>query len=368
MVRWELHAKHPQTVVGQIVKKHIGASDALTVDAMLDAYNSLQTGEFKSADEIQRSFFSNGRPLLTAKQAENIYKSIHGRGKQMGGRDSVINETAGSVIDSISGVQRGPAMGPEAIAAVETAYKTVQTVLRVVLPFVFILDTVENTPLFGQLIGAALDITAATLPVFAVMMQTSTPALVGLIPIPYAGTVGIILGWMFSAWFLWLAAVIALSRKDFAGALEATAGMIPVVGVTAMKMVATADRISTKLANRAGKIMESITHAYGSAMGAIQSVRSKLPATMPGIKDLQGKMPSMSELKAGVPSIPIPTVPAVPLPIPAPPAPLPPQAPEDKTAFAPMKARKTGGRTRRASKLRKNLRKASRRARRSGEV
>jgi hypothetical protein len=356
MVRWELNATRPQTAIGQIVKKHIGSSDARNVDAMLDAYNTLHKGTFKSSEDVRRSFFRDGQPLLTPKQAENVFNAV--QGKQKGGRDSLINETAEGVIDSLSGVQRGPALGPEAVAAMETAYKTLQTVLRVVLPFVFVLDTVQQTPLFGELIGAALDITASTLPVIAVMAQTSTPALVGLIPIPYAGTVGIILGWMFSAWFLWLAAVIALSRKDFAAALEATAGMIPVVGVTAMKIVSTADRVSTKLANRAEKIMESISHAYGSAMGAIQSVRSKIPANLPSVKDLQGKLPTLEELKARVPSAPlvapVPATQSIPLPpaspalAPAPaPAPAPVQVkPEDKASFAPMKARRTGGRKR----------------------
>jgi hypothetical protein len=216
--------------------------------------------------------------------------------------DSIFNETAESVIDSLSGVQRGPPIPPGAAAAAEKAWKTFQFILRMVLPWVFILDTVQHTPLFGELIGAALDITAATLPVIATMIQTSTPALVGLIPIPYAGTIGIILGWLFSAWFLWLAAVIAMSRKDFASALEATAGMIPVVGASAMKIVASVDRVSTKLSNRASKIMESISHAYGSAMGAVNSVRAKIPANLPSIKDLKTKMPSVAELKANVPN------------------------------------------------------------------
>jgi len=300
MVRWELHSRHPTTVIGQIVKKRISHGDALNVDAMIDAYNVLHKGDFKSAEEIRRSFFRNGQPLLTPKQADNVYRAIHG--KQLGGRDSLINETAESVIDTLSGVQRGPPMPPGAAAAIDKAYKTFQLVLRIVLPWVFILDTVQHTPLFGELIGAALDITAATLPVIATMIQTSTPALVGLIPVPYAGTIGILLGWLFSAWFLWLAAVIALSRKDFAGALEATAGMIPVVGASAMKIVASVDRVTTKLANRAEKIMESISHAYGSAMGAVNSVRAKIPANLPSVKDLKAKMPTVAELKANVPN------------------------------------------------------------------
>jgi hypothetical protein len=341
-------------VIGDIVKKHVGSADALNVDAMIDAYNTLHKGEFKSADEIRRSFFRDGQPLLTPKQAENVYRAT--QGKQRGGRDSVFNETAESIIDSVSGVQRGPALPPGAAAAAEKAWKSFQFVLRMVLPFVFVLDTVQHTPLFGQLIGAALDITAATLPVIATMIQSTTPAFVGLIPIPYAGTIGILLGWLFSAWFLWLAAVIALSRKDFAGALEATAGMIPVVGASAMKIVASADRVSTKLANRAEKIMESISHAYGSAMGAINSVRSKLPTKIPNIGELKKNMPTVAQLKQTIPPVPtavtgaikklpsasdirakLPDVPAIPVKVT-----VASEKEEPKTSFAPTKTRKGG--------------------------
>ena len=107
MVKWELHSRHPTTVIGQIVKKRISHGDALNVDAMIDAYNLLYNGNFKSAEEIRRSFFRDGQPLLTPKQADNVYRAT--QGKQRGGRDSLINETAESVIihsAAFSGVPR----------------------------------------------------------------------------------------------------------------------------------------------------------------------------------------------------------------------------------------------------------------------
>jgi hypothetical protein len=114
-------------------------------------------------------------------------------------------------------------------------------------------------------------VTAAFLPVAANSIQASTPAIVGLIPIPFAGTVGIGLGWLFSFFFLWLAMVIGVSRKDFSSALEATAGMIPVIGATAMKGVASFDRVSTKLSNRAERIQQSISQVYGNLQNTVQN-------------------------------------------------------------------------------------------------
>ncbi len=56
--------------------------------------------------------------------------------------------------------------------------------IKTALGFVFILSYIESLPIFGQLVAAALDITAAMLPVIAVNFQNFTPVVVGLIPIP----------------------------------------------------------------------------------------------------------------------------------------------------------------------------------------
>ena len=383
MVRWELNSKHPSTSFGKIVKRHVTTPDAQNVDRMISAYEALYNGKFKSAEDIRRSFTKDGQPLFTAAQAASVFRKIQPMTIQKGGApvESILNDSIRKAIDSAAGITPPAPANP----AIQATIKTVQVWIRILIPFLFILDTLENTPLFGDLIGAALDVTAAVLPVMASTIQTMTPGIVGLIPIPLAGTVGIILGWLFSLWFLWLAMVIGFSRKDFAAALEATAGMVPVVGPALSRGIKAVETVGTKFNNRADKIMASISKAFGSLQGAIEKVKSTVK-TLPSIDKFAGPnppaLPSFSDIKnkaasvipplppaAGedptsptapsssptapsspptapsspptAPSSP-PTAPSSPPAAPAPTPSAPPAEVPDKKAFPPVKARKGG--------------------------
>lgn len=263
---WEYDEQHPKTLYGQIAEKHLGKDASSAVDTMIDAYNELSSKTFKTVDELKNHFLQGDKPLFTDEQAASVFKKT--QGMRGGATESVVNDALTSVLNIISGKTVPGPPNP----AIQAAIASVQQAIRIVLPFVFILNSLEQSPLFGELLGAALDVTAAFLPVAANSIQATTPALVGLVPIPFAGTVGIALGWMFSFFFLWLAMVIGVSRKDFSSALEATAGMIPVIGATAMKGVASFDRVSTKLANRAERIQQSISEVYGNLQNTVQNV------------------------------------------------------------------------------------------------
>ena len=290
MGQWELNDKHPSTSFGKIVKRHIGAADADNVDRMLSAYESLYKGKYNSPEDIRRSFTKDGQPLFTQEQAKSVFRQI--RKGQTGGEkvDSILNSIISSGVDVAAGITQPPPPN----AAVQGATKSIQMFIRMIIPFVFILDTLEDIPLFGDLIGASLDVTAATLPVIASNFQTFTPALVGLIPLPLAGTVGIFLGWLFSLWFLWLAAVIGASRKDFASAVEATSGMVPIIGPALMRGVKAVETVGTKFYNRSDRISESISQAYGSLMGAVENAKN----TVSGMAASSNmKMPSLAAIK-----------------------------------------------------------------------
>jgi hypothetical protein len=186
-------------------------------------------------------------------------------------------------------------------------------------------------------------------------IQTMTPGIVGLIPIPLAGTVGIILGWLFSLWFLWLAMVIGFSRKEFAAALEATAGMVPVVGPALSRGIKAVETVGTKFNNRADKIMASISKAFGSLQGAINKVKSTVKS-LPSIDKFAGPnppaLPSLNDIKnkaaSAIPPLP-PPAPAAgedPTPPTAPSSPAPSAPPAEvpeKKSFPPTKTRKGKG-------------------------
>jgi hypothetical protein len=362
MVQWELQSKHPATSFGKIVERHVGTADAKNMDSMISAYEALYKGKFNSAEDIRRSFTKNGQPLFTPQQAASVFRKIQPMSTQKGGApvDSILNDSIRKAIDSAAGITPPSPPNP----AIQGGIKSAQMVVRMIIPFIFILDTLENTPLFGDLIGAALDVTAAVLPVMASTIQTMTPSIVGLIPIPLAGTVGILLGWLFSLFFLWLAMVIGISRKEFAAALEATAGMVPVIGPALSRGVKAVETVGTKFYNRADKISASISKAFGSLQGAIAKVKSTA-SSLPSLDKFAGPNPPALPSLAQIQSKAAAALPPLPAPIPAagedptPPSPptassTPPTAssladkPEPKKAFPPVKARKgkKGGRGR----------------------
>jgi hypothetical protein len=328
---------------------------------MISAYEALYKGKFNSAEDIRRSFTKNGQPLFTTEQAASVFRKI--KPMQVGGEqvDSLLNSSVRTAINQAAGITPPAPMNP----AIQGGIKSMQMIVRMIIPFVFILDTLENTPLFGDLIGAALDVTAATLPVIASTVQTMTPGIVGLIPIPLAGTVGIFLGWLFSLWFLWLAMVIGISRKEFAAALEATAAMVPVIGPALSRGVKAVETVGTKFYNRADKISESISKAFGSLQGAVAKVKSTA-SSLPSLDKFAGPnppaLPSLAQIQskaaAALPPLPAPipaagedptppTAPSTPA-ASAPPVDMAPSEVPEKKAFAPMKTRKSkkGGRGR----------------------
>ena len=139
-------------------------------------------------------------------------------------------------------------------------------------------------------------------------------------------------------WFLWLAAVIGMSRKDFGAALEATSGMVPVIGPALMRGMKAVETVGTKFYNRADRISESISQAYGSLMGAVENAKNTV-SSMAASSNL--KMPSASDIKQTATE-------AVNIPVTATPTPTTESAaevkPEDtKTKFAPVLSRKKGG-------------------------
>ena len=151
--------------------------------------------------------------------------------------------------------------------------------------------------------------------------------------------------------------VIGISRKEFAAALEATAGMVPVVGPALSRGVKAAETVGTKFYNRADKISASISKAFGSLQGAIAKVKSTA-SSLPSLDKFAGPNPPALPSLAQIQSKAAAALPPLPAPIPAAgeaapptapsPADKPADKPEPKKAFPPVKARKgkKGGRGR----------------------
>lgn len=210
-------------------------------------FDDLSHKKFSSPEALQSHFGD----LFTPEQASNIWNNLQRKG---GANDEVdyLSPTVSSAIEKLLAI-----FIPEVRIPIKTG-----------LSFVFILSYLEKLPMFGPLVAAAMDVTAAVLPTIAVNLQNLTPPLIGLLPIPYASFAGIVVGWMFSAFFLWMAILLGISRQQFGPAIEAMSGLIPVVGPTVMNWVAKANLTAAKLEMRRKQVAES----FANLMQQISSV------------------------------------------------------------------------------------------------
>jgi hypothetical protein len=131
----------------------------------------------------------------------------------------------------------------------ETRRATSETIQHF-LPYVFFLDFSQKNSNLALYMDLAVTLVKKMLHVGVNSLQTITPFIAGLIPLPEAGTVGALVGWLFSLYLLAFAAGIGVVSNDFGYTAESLAGMIPVVGSSAMRMVHSADETATRYMNK----------------------------------------------------------------------------------------------------------------------
>lgn len=99
-----------------------------------------------------------------------------------------------------------------------------------VLWYTFILYSLEQTTVIGPFIATALDTVSLSLPVLAEMSSEITGKLIGLLPVPYAGLGGDIIGYGVSLIFILFAVTLNMSRKHFGTAFKVSLDAIPLFG------------------------------------------------------------------------------------------------------------------------------------------
>ena len=151
----------------------------------------------------------------------------------------------------------------------EETRRAMSETIRGFLPYVFFLDFSQKDSNLALYMDLAVTLVKKMLHVGANSVQTITPVIFGLIPLPEASTVGALVGWLFSLYLLALASGIGIVSNDFGYTVESLAGMIPVIGSTAMRMVHSADETATRYTNK-----------FYRMTGATESPTGSQPLTM----------------------------------------------------------------------------------------
>ncbi len=216
---------------------------AVTTSRMWSLYQYVMSQNFKSPQEIEKSAYHDKeltKPIFTKRTARSLYNMLS---PMKGGAEDV--EAYDALIRRMISFVRG---------------WTPQFVLDVTdstAPYVFILKTMEQNPSYGPLLGVALDATVSTLPVISTTIQNMAPELIGLIPIPEASLVGVVVGWLLASTFVILNMAIHVSRDHFGEAFVVSFGLIPLVGTSLYNAALSGQRFLGKLSKKRSKLINS---------------------------------------------------------------------------------------------------------------
>lgn len=196
-----------------------------------------------------------------------------------------------------------------------------RTMLEGIFMVVFFLAYLEKVPVFGSILSASLDVILAGGKTLVKTVQSGLPAMVGLIPLPYASLAGIVMASVFG-FIVWpIFAIISLSRKDFAAATESYIRVIPPpIGdmlantfLEGNRAVAKIDekriKLGSDISNALTQLSELATSVSASAQEGFNSLASQVKEAASGVSS------TVATARASVPTLPtVPALPTVPTP------------------------------------------------------
>ena len=219
-------------------------------------YLFLLTHKFNSAEELRKSVrLSKNTMMFTKDQAEDLFKTIN---TKKGGGPNVQDVAAlDAIIDRMLNF---------VYKNLTTAIPCIGNTIDFVSPYVFFLKTIEYGEEFefiGPFVGTAMDAVTTTLPVLAASIENLAPTVIGLLPIPEAGPIGAVLGWMVASVFVDLTMLIHTSREHFGQAFITSFLLIPFVGSSLYAAANSGDRFLEKISKKRERLIEVTRKHFG---------------------------------------------------------------------------------------------------------
>ena len=101
------------------------------------------------------------------------------------------------------------------------------TLVKLTFMFMFFTSFLESTPLLGSVLSVALDAMTAGGRILVKILQKGIPVMFGLIPLPGAQLIGMVLVSVVGMFVWTIFAVISFSRQDFTSAIDSMLRIIP---------------------------------------------------------------------------------------------------------------------------------------------
>jgi methyl-accepting chemotaxis protein len=169
-------------------------------------------------------------------------------------------------------------MGPRVrwfLDAITSPYARVM--LKGLFMVIFFVSYLEQLPVFGSILSTGLDLLVTGNKALTKTIQRTIPAVMGLLPIPYASLVGMMMAAAYGMIVWPLIAMIALSRQEFAVAIESYLRAIPPpFGDTIADLFMEANKLGAKLDEKRRKVANDITTALGTIANVIQETYDRV--------------------------------------------------------------------------------------------
>lgn len=200
------------------------------------------------------------------------------------------------------------------VKAAESPY--LSSLVRLTFFVMFFLSFIESTPVIGSVLSVALDLVLAGGKIVMKSFQKAVPSTLGLLPIPFASLLGVMLVTIVGL-FIWpILAMISFGRQDFTAAIESMLRVIPMpigdaLADAFLELNHMADRVSSKKDKLVDDVwaglqtIQSLTQQVSGVAGdALDRVKSGTESMMNAVKEVQnGEIPTAEPVELD--SIPV---------------------------------------------------------------
>jgi len=261
---------------------------ARNIVKFISLHSFLESNQFTDSDELRKSVTSNGKPIFTKDEAKILFEKTLKRG----GNVEVMDKIVRNFMNWAYGWT--PAILADGIDAVD----------RNAGSYIFIASILEKDPRFGAMFSLAMNSLTSLLPSIAIGIENVTPEIIGFLPIPEAGPVGGVIGWMIGSMVAFFAMLIHLSREHFGQAFLLSFTLIPFVGTTLYSAAQSGEKFVVKTSADRDRLIESARNFLGDdTADTLSNVLPDLTAEPPPLPVRELPAPIAALIPESIPTL-----------------------------------------------------------------
>jgi len=249
-----------------VFKRSKNKEFALTLTRFLNLYEYLTLHKFKSAEELQKNILSNGKPLFSKKEAEEIFEMSVMRGGES--KFPVLNNVFRQFLGWIYKWQ------PEVLQNFTDNVLDIKERLQ-------IFKNIREDYELGEIYGLILDSITEIIPMNVTVIENVASE------IPVVGTVSGLIATMISSVLIVFNNIIHFTQGDDAGVIVDSFLMLPFIGTSLHSAAISAETQLGNLTEKRQKLIATIQRAFGDEEAQL------FAQYVPDLNDLDSYQPSI---------------------------------------------------------------------------